>query len=105
MDFTPALITIRSGTDQWGPFAFEVGPALPNGDSLLSATVAASLNGADSTSDLIETGSVTVNQSVISLRFQYPGATWLGLHELRFALTLASGAKHTLVFRYVEVKA
>jgi hypothetical protein len=104
MDFADGKIVVRPGTDYWGPFAFDLAPALPAGDSLTAATtVQAFLAGVESTEQLIETGSIALQAAVLNLRLQYPGASLHGRHELRINLALASGARHTLVFQYVHV--
>lgn len=105
MDFVAGIINVRSTTDQWGPFAFDLAHALPAGDALTGASTVQSFmrDGGETTAHLIEPGSVAVAGSTISLRLQYPGATRLGLHELHFNAVLASGARHTLVFRVVLV--
>ncbi len=107
MDFDAGIIDIKPLTDYWGPFAFDISEAIPEGDTLTAAcTVTAHPDGGgDAITGLIESGAISVAAAIISLRLQYPGAAYHGLIELHFNLVLTSGAKHTLVYRLVRVGA
>jgi hypothetical protein len=105
LDFQVCSIDINSSSANWGPFSFDFTKGLPPGDALAAATVTSTApNGSDSTSALIDAGSVQVTGSVVSLRLQFPGAAMVGNHTLQFALTLASGARHRFGFGYVLVE-
>ena len=104
MEFAISRIVVKSETDYWGPFAFDVSASLPAGDALTAeTTVTSAINGVDSTAALIEAGSISIESATINLRLQYPGDGMVGSHVLSFNLALASGAKHRLDFGYVKV--
>ena len=105
IDFPFATIEISTGSSYWGPFAFDFSKAIPDGDSLASATVTSTgPDGAtDTTANLIDgTGSVSGN--AVSVHLKYPSDSLVGKHQLHFALTLASGATHRFNFAYVLVE-
>jgi hypothetical protein len=105
LDFPVAPIAINSGSDRWGPFSFDFSKGLPAGDPISAAVVTSYLGDLETSALLVEFGSVeVVDGAKVQLRLQYPGAGYLGNHELRFALTLDSGAKHRFAFGYVVVQ-
>lgn len=103
MDFPRGVIEINSISDQWGPFAFDFGAGLPEGDAIITPVVKSWLEGTETTTYLIEPNTTGLNGDTVSVRLQYPGATRIGKHLLTFDLTLASGAKHRYTFGYVSV--
>jgi len=104
LDFDTKLIKIKSDADQWGPFRFSFTSAIPSGTSISSATVTSSLNGSDTTSSLIESGSVSNGSDYVDLKLQYPGSSFIGMHKLRFKLTLNTSAIQDFDFGYVSVE-
>lgn|SRR5574343_194744 len=106
MDFAFSTIKVNAATDSWGPFAFDFVRAIPNGVTINSATVTSSLDGVDSTSNLLESGQTSVDGTTVSIRLQYPGPGSHGNHVLSFALTLSNSAKSPRFdFGYVVVEA
>ncbi len=104
MDFVVKQnIVIRTGTDLWGPFSFDLTRGLPSGDSISSVAVTSWLGTTESTSYLID--SAVINGNIINIRFQFPGSTRVGNHEVRMLVTCASGAKFPFIFRWVVVTA
>ena len=85
-----------------GPYNFDLSPQLPEGDNVAACDVEASLDGSDTTADLIASKSLSENE--VSIYFNYPGAEKHGRHKLRFKYTLQSGAKDEADFGYVVVK-
>lgn len=100
-------IYVRSFTDQWGPFAFDFSKAKPPGTSvsISSVVVKSSLNGIDTTANLIETGTTSIDSDIVRFKLQYPSASYHGLHLLTFETTYSTGAKQAYTFGYVVVEA
>jgi hypothetical protein len=99
------LIAVNSETSYWGPFSFNFAAVVPPGDSLTSVSATSSFLPAvvDSSAALISAGSVIVSGNSVALRLQYPGAAFIGSHELIFMLRFASGAQQGVKFGYVVV--
>ena len=99
-------IYVRSFTDLWGPCAFDFSKAMPPGTNVtISAVVVNSfLNGIDTTSHLIETGTTSINVDQVQFKLNYPGSSYHGFHSLVFETTFSTGAKQAYLFGYVVVE-
>lgn len=104
LDFDYGQIVIRSTGDKWGPFTFDFGDSLPTGETISSATVKSYQGSTETTSYLIESGTTSVGTDTITVSLQYPGSTYVGYHELRFAITTSGTRKNTFRFGYVIVE-
>ena len=106
LDNEVAEIYIRSFADQWGPFAFDFSEALPPGTNVTisSVVVKSFLNKVDTTSHLIESGTVSIDVDQVSLNLQYPSSAYHGLHTLVFETTFSTGAMQSYLFGYVVVE-
>jgi len=104
LDFDSSIIKIKGDADQWGPFRFSFSSAIPSGTAISSVAVTSSLNSSDTTSDLIENGSVSHGDDYVDLKLQYPGSSLVGYHKLRFKLTLNTGAVQDFDFGFVLVE-
>lgn len=107
LDFDKALIKVRENTDNWGPFRFDFTGGYPSGGTLTSATVKSYLNSEETTSLLIESGSVVVSHPYVDLKLQYPGSSYTGYHKLVFTLTFSVGGNTEIQdynFGYVLVE-
>ena len=91
LDFSTAIIRIRENTDNWGSFRFDFTGGYPTGATISSATVKSYLNSTETTSDLIESGSIVVSHPYVDLKLQYPGSSYEGHHKLVFTLTFDVG--------------
>lgn len=100
--FSENRILIQPGALNIGPFTFDLSPQLPGGDDIATVEVVATLDGVDKTADLIS-GTPTVLNNVVSVRFNYPGAALHGSYKLTFWYTLTSGAKDEADFYRVQV--
>jgi len=110
-DFPGENIEVRSQTDMWGPFNFDVSSAIPSGTNVNNVTVRSWQRSTETTSDLIESSTVVVLDNVISVRFQCPKDTegntiFKGDHIIKFIIELddSQNAIHTLRFEYVVVE-
>jgi len=106
IDSPPGRIEVNSGTQNWGPFAFDAADSVPPGDTLASVEVASALipSGTDSTAALIVSGSEFISGNTVQIRLKYPGAAFIGSHEITFTLVFASGAQMDKTFGYVIVR-
>lgn len=107
LDFDQDEIKLLSTADNWGPYTFDFTNILPTGNSISSVTLTAydSATDTDRTTDIIESGSVSLSSPEISVRFQYPGASLTGYHYLVFDITLsASSEKNGFVWGYLFVE-
>lgn len=87
-DFPDATIEIRSSTDNWGPFNFDISNRIPSGDSIKSFSVKAYLGHVLPTHNLasftevttlIDTDPVqTFTNTVMSIYLIWPGDTYKG---------------------------
>ena len=89
--FTVNVILIQPSAAGIGPFSFDLDPQLPTGDNINLIEVKSYLGTTETTSELIS-GVPTVTSNVVSVYFDYPGASLHGDHKLTFIYTLASGA-------------
>jgi len=108
-DFRGSNITVRTGSDNWGPFEFDMSGMLPKGTALSNCTVESWQEGTETTSDLIEPDSVTTLDTNVSVRFQCPKDTdgntiYKGNHVILFHIEVDNGALHTLRFEHVVVE-
>ncbi|MBU1008453.1 hypothetical protein KKA53_05245 [Candidatus Dependentiae bacterium] len=100
--FTIAEILIQPYAVAIGPFTFDLSNQLPSGDDIDSVTVVSTLGGVETTDDLIS-GTPTVASNIVTMYFDYPGATRHGKHKITFKYTLVSGAKDEADFYKVVV--
>ena len=107
LNWDEEFIHVRNCTDMWGPFAFSCAEALP-ADTIISQAVVKSYrvnDNFDTTSLLIEPESTIILDTTLTLKLQYPGREYIGLHYLVFEVELSgSAAKHSFVFGYVLVE-
>ena len=127
MDFgTHDNIIIRYYTDLWGPYLFKFPPctsstsndgAIPYGTTISAVTVNA-YSGKVKPSDDLATKTdissvlidpsytpVVVNDTQVSVKFQYPGDSYKGTKAtIIFELTLNTSAKHPFYFHYVVIR-
>ncbi len=103
-DFDVARIEVRPSASFWGPYSFNFKGRLPDpaGDPIADVTVKSTLNGVETTTDLID-GTPALSSPVVQVKFKYPGDAAKGKHVLKFMVTLQGGGVNEFVFGYVEV--
>jgi len=96
-------LILRPGDDDWGPFAINCAPFLPDGAVIDSVSATAYLDGVE-VSDLIEPNSeTTTGDTDIQLKFQATGDVGTGIYYVDIELTLTNGAVKHLAFGPVKV--
>jgi len=108
-DFRGSNISVRTSSEKWGPFEFDMSNVLPSGTELSNCTVTSWQEGTETTSKLIESNSVMTWGTRVSVRFQCPkdnegNTIYKGNHMLSFNIEIDNGATHTLRFEYVVVE-
>ncbi len=102
-DFEGVNIAISAGTDNWGPLTFNMEPLLPDGELLSEVDIKVFCGNTETTDELIDMLTLDATSVSVSVRFQYPGDAFTGLHEIHFSLTTDHGGTHEPVYRYVSV--
>lgn len=102
-------ITIHEDMDEWGPFEFDLGPAIPPGTSITTVSVTSWFTGSpggliESTSQLVDGPAQIVGSTSVQVRFQWPGSDMAGKHRLVFSFSVSNGAQGSLSYEWVLVK-
>lgn len=115
-DFPVRKITVRSTTDNWGPFTFDCSGVIFTDDSISDVDVTAYLGKVDGRDDLSAETEVSelIDEDIIpstdgtyvSVYLTYPGDDYRGeKFTLVITLTMTNNAGiHPLFFQYVEVE-
>ena len=108
------LITLRPADDAWGPYEYDVAPALPDGVTLQSVSATAHRRGSDGTwteaPELVEPDSETVTgDATLQLKLQGTdeegSALQAGDYYLSLTLSLSNGGTKELVFGPIILEA
>lgn len=99
--FDVATIQIGSSASAWGPFEFDFSDGLPSGTTINSCTVKSYLNDTESTSDLVESSTVT-GDTTVQVTLDYPGTANEGSHALEFIYTLDTRAINSVLFHRIK---
>lgn len=116
-DFPTSIIEIRSTSNNWGPFNFDLTNRIPSGDSVTSFTVAAYVGTVEPTdtltsftemsANLIETNPAKSNSATtLQIYMKYPGVAYKGENiTLVFNVTFTNqGGVHPFYFHHVKIQ-
>lgn len=116
-DFPTEVIEVRSTTDNWGPFNFDMTNRIPSGDAIASFTVDAyvgTVQPTDTLSDFTEMGASLIetspaksnNDTTLSIYLKYPSDTYKGENitlVFNVTFTLQTGI-HPFYFHHVKIQ-
>jgi len=101
LDFDESVIHIRPTGGNWGPYTFSFSGGLPTGATLSGESTVRAINvdtEEESTSLVIESGSISVSSLTMDVSFKFPGSDNLGLHRLAFDLSLNGAGRYNTVY-------
>lgn len=106
VDFTAPTkkepLNLWPGDDAWGPFEFDISPALPEGVTITDVSGEAYFE--DSPMPLIEPETLqTIDDTTLQVKFQVPTDFEAGQYYLRLKLTLSNDAIKYLRFGPITV--
>lgn len=114
MDFEDhEIIEIREGTDNWGPYEFDVSKSIPSDGQLAEVNITVLAGRFSPGKPLDDQTQVpiidneyapSISDNKISIKLQYPENGYVGRATIIFNLTLINGAKYPLFFHGVYVR-